>query len=200
LYLDTLSAALDAVEPAGAWSVTLGADGRVRFEASLYFEVEGVDSSQSDRSGGYGARGAGRALGLPSGGWLASEPASSAPLPARFALTAPHRHQLDAQEALYLHIEGLDAMTSTVRASGMGADGCLDVLDGRREDGAPAETRPSRCFHPPLARMRRLRVGLVDYFGRPAAFDNREHRLELVVTTSGKEVNSQRGYNPASQA
>lgn len=193
-YLAALQAELRTTLPAGGWIVGFGPGGRVRFEASIPFVLEGYEGATAPLDG-YGARGAGRALGLPAAARATASP--SAVAAGRFELTAPFRNQLDEPETLYLHVEGMGAVETPVNSAGLGADGCMFVVDAQaaitqqQQDGGP-----TRHFHPPMARMRRLHVRVVDFYGCAAAFDNREHRFDLVVHTTDAAANSRRGYNP----
>lgn len=158
-----LEAALASAAPGQTWSVSVGAPGVFSVASGAAFGIRGGDGQSRD---GYGPLSAGRVFGF-AAGEAASGPGN--------VLVAPHRHQLSRSEELYLRVEGFDA----IGAPTSGPHGCTEVL---LADGALHDTPAVRAFHPPLSRVERLRVRVVDYFGNPVDFDNREHRVDLVFS------------------
>lgn len=169
-------AALNAATPL-TWSVAADAVGRFTFSATGPFVLRGGDGAHKD---GYGPASAGRVLGLASG-----EQASGA----GDSLRAPHRSQLDRPETMYLHVEDLDA----VHGASSGLHNCLEVINAC---GTDHEIPAEKHFHPPLSRLNRLRVRIVDYYGNVVDFDNREHRIDLQLTTRDAVARAGRGYMP----
>eukprot|EP00873_Tetraselmis_striata_P033733 jgi/Tetstr1/453997/TSEL_040916.t1 len=171
-----VAAALEAVIPL-TWSASFGPTGRLSLTASGPFTIRGGDGNHPD---GYGPTSAGRAL-----GFGASERASDG----ANTIVAPHRHQLDRPETMYLHIEDFDA----VHGATSGIHNCLEVLNAC---GTDHEIAAEKHFHPPLARIDRLRVRVVDYYGNTVDFDNREHRIDLQFITRDSAARVGRGYAP----
>jgi hypothetical protein len=131
---------------------------------------------------GYGADSAARALGLPRGRTeAAARPSASA-----FVLIAPHRHSLDVPETAYIHLAEAQAfeVPSAPGSSTTGANGCLGIADPAAVDAQQGSSLAGKAFHPPLGRLHRLSVSVLDYFGALLETDNAEVRLDLVITTA----------------
>lgn len=170
-----LKTALDAATPL-TWTVTVGATGKLTFSATGAFTLRGGDGVHQD---GYGPVSAGRVLGL-----AATEQASVSN-----SLTAPHRNQLDRPDTMYLHVEDFDA----VHGASSGLHNCLEVINA---NGTEHEIPAEKHFYPPLSRLNRLRVRIVDHYGNPVDFDNREHRIDLQLITRDAIARAGRGYLP----
>lgn len=168
--------ALDAATPL-TWTVTVGDTGRFTFAATGAFALRGGDGSHED---GYGPASAGRVLGL-----AAVEAASDG----GNSLTAPHRNQLDRPDTMYLHVDDFDA----VQGTSSGLHKCLEVINA---NGTEHEIPAEKHFYPPLSRLNRLRIRIVDHYGVPVDFDNREHRIDLLLVTRDAFARTGRGYLP----
>lgn len=162
-----LQAALNGQAPALAWTASAGAAGRIGVSASGPFVLFGGDGVSRDA---YGPASVGRILGFSAG------PAASGPTN---AVEAPHVNQLDVAEVMYVHVEDFDAIRGTGYGGGERA---LDVV--KPNGSGVLYDRPAiKEFSPPLTRLSRLRVRILDYYGRPIDFDNREHRIDLEFVT-----------------
>lgn len=171
-----LQAALDAATPL-TWTVTVTDTGRFLISATGAFSIRGGDMQHSD---GYGPVSMGRVLGL-----SAEEQASDG----SNQLLAPHANQLHRPETMYLYVEDFNA----VQGATSGIHNCLDVINS---NGTEHETPAEKQFHPPLSRVNRLKVRIVDYYGTPVDFDNREHRLDLQFITRDAVARTGSGYKP----
>jgi hypothetical protein len=52
-------------------------------------------------------------------------------------------------------------------------------------------------IYPPLSRLSRLKVRILDYYGVPVDFDNREHRIDVEFVTGSPALRAGPGYLPA---
>jgi hypothetical protein len=129
---------------------------------------------------GYGPGSAARALGFPRGRTPAVPDGSGG-----FVLVATHFHSLNSPVTSYIRVEEVKAFEASAAGITTGAGGCTAVVDetpgcNKFSTGA---TIVEKSFHPPLARLSRLSVSVVDYFGRCLETDNRDIRLDFTVHT-----------------
>ena len=181
-----LKAALDSATSL-TWTVTV-TDSRIDLSTTAAFEIRGGNgafllSDGGETLDGYGARSIGRELGF------TNRPIASV----ANAVTAPHRLQLDREEALYLHLEGVDNMVGC-EGGGIGPRFAAEVIaaSGKFCPDTPAVV----LFHPPIARLRRLRVRIVDFYGSVVDFDNRDHRIDVVLSTTDAKGRESTGFFP----
>jgi hypothetical protein len=129
---------------------------------------------------GYGPRSVGRVLGL--------APGRSAPKqlgPTSYELVTPVPHSFLRREAAHVRIEG----AHTVSGTSPGADGCILVVDDAFvHQGVPP---PAKVFHPPLSRLAKICVSVVDRYGNPLRAFGEEVRIELVATTAPATQNAE---------
>jgi hypothetical protein len=129
---------------------------------------------------GYGPGSAARALGFARGRTPAAPDGSGG-----FVLAGPYRHSLNSPVTAYIRVEEARAFEAAASGITTGAGGCTAVVDetpGCHKFSTGA-TIVEKSFHPPLARLARLSVSLVDYFGRCLETDNREVRLDFTINT-----------------
>lgn len=152
----------------------------------LPFETARRQAAQAPRftssrlGDGYGPGSAARALGFARGRSPAAPDGSGG-----FALSAPHAHSLNHPVTAYIRVEEAKAFDASASGITTGAGGCTAVVDetpGCHKFSTGA-TIVEKTFHPPLARLARVSVSVVDYFGRCLETDNRELRLDFTVNT-----------------
>jgi hypothetical protein len=195
----------DALTTAGAelWAATSSGNMLV-LSSSAPFSVSSTAAGETTADG-YDPTSAARALGLPRG-----TTHSSATLPVVAAhpnvAVGAHVLALDVPETAYLHIEHMHAMEATLRASGRGCEMSHEVLrPGGDLAGRPsayyqhAEAQVVKRFHPPMARLRRLAVRLLDYHGAPLRLDNREISFDAMVVSLPGARGAGAGYGPNEQ-
>lgn len=139
---------------------------------------------------GYGAGSVARALGFARGRSQASPDGSGG-----FVLNAPHIHSLNTPVTSYIRVEEAKAFDASASGITTGAGGCTAVVDetpgcNKFSTGA---TIVEKSFHPPLARLARLSVSVVDYFGRRLETDNREIRLDFTINTFPSNASASAG-------
>lgn len=154
-------------------------------------QARGPPRFTSSRLGdGYGAGSVARALGFSRGRTPAAPDGSGG-----FVLEAPHLHSLNTPVTSYIRVEEAKAFDASAAGITTGAGGCTAVVDetpgcNKFSTGA---TIVEKSFHPPLGRLARLSVSVVDYFGRCLETDNREIRLDFTVNTFPSNASSVAG-------
>jgi hypothetical protein len=129
---------------------------------------------------GYGADSVARALGLSRGKTVAVAGASGG-----FEVVAPHLHKLNEPVTAYIRIGDSDAFEVPSAGISTGAGGCLAIVDARPRGGGQPDASPvEKAYHPPLGKLQRISISVVDYFGRPLETDNVETRFDLTVRTA----------------
>ena len=92
-------------------------------------------------------------------------------------LTAPFRTNFDADRYAVMRIDQFtvnNSATSTLHKS-TALIGKVDVLSLRTI--IPIK----KYFNPPIARMFKLAISFTDYYGNPYEFNNKDHRLEIML-------------------
>lgn len=191
VFFGKMAQALRDVTGEPGWAVGMNSEGFVVLSADAPFVLipgreERRTLQQPNASvltnDGFGPRAAGRVMGFARGrapsspGQQQQQPGIGKPY---FAVVAPYKHQFDVFEHVYLHIDGFGTTETTERAAGLGANMCHEVMSMHEKK----QTEPAtRRFHPPVARVRRIKVCVVDYYGLPANLYNRDCRFELIFT------------------
>jgi hypothetical protein len=181
---DSLKAALDVAVPSLGWAVQVGDSGHFVISASQSFSVRGGDGTSPD---GYGRQSAGKVLGFQK---TATTPGTM--------IRAPHSHQLaNRNESMYLHVEDYDA----VQGGNGGVHNCTEVITPTLEKNTAQKSHEhpaEKHFHPPIARISRLRVRILDWYGQVVDFDNRDNRVDLEFTVRDSKLRHGAGYKPTS--
>lgn len=167
------------------WSVSVSNTGIFTVSnPTAGFVLRGGDPDADD---GYGASSCGRFLGF-------SRDDAESVHGSNHEVIAPHRHQLDVEDTMYIHIDNYDALidTGNGRTGGYGALEVVNVYS----PGAEHETPATKWFSPPLSKVTKLKIKIVDYYGVLIDFDNKEHRIELVFETRDAKQREGGGYFP----
>lgn len=176
---NALLAALFAARPFEQWSVTVTDEGYFVVTAAQPFIVRG-----SDGSSGYCKSSAGKVFGFSAG---ESQPGTT--------VKAAHRHQLARIEPVYIHVEDYDA----VQGAGRGVHNCMEVVTPTTDEcmSKKAHDRSAeKRFHPPLARICKLRIRILDWYGDVVDFDNRDNRVDLEFVVRDSVMRNGDGYAP----
>nr|WRJ69617.1 hypothetical protein TetV2_00168 [Oceanusvirus sp.] len=175
-----LETALNAQVPALTWTVSADTFGRLTVSANGPFSIRGGDGASRD---GYGPSSVGRIL-----GFAAEETASDG----SDSLVAAHVNQLGMKDVMYIHLEDFDAIRGTGDGGG---DHALDIVNPKGSDFF--HDRPAiKEIYPPLSRLSKLKIRILDYYGVPVDFDNREHRIDVEFVTESPEHRTGAGYYP----
>jgi hypothetical protein len=179
---DSLKAGLDAAHPTLGWVLQVDDSGHFVVSASQSFSIRGGDGVSAD---GYGRRSVGKVFGFARG---ATGPGT--------VVRSPHSHQLSARnESLYLYVEDYDA----VQGGNLGVHNCIEVIIPKTDKYTAKKTheRPAeKLFHPPVARISRLRVRIMDWYGQVVDFDNRDNRVDLEFVVRDSKLRHGAGYIP----
>lgn len=199
-FLADLAAAAAA---AGQDFAIASSRGAVTVSSSRAFAVLGGNPA-APRPGDAGGRwSVAGALGFPRGRFPAS------PAGPGFVAAAPHASTLHVPVDAYVRLRDAPCFEVPDAGTLTGPSGCLAVVcpdcsclpaaDPDRpvlavgSDGGRSSAVVLR-FHPPLSRVRRLRVSVVDYYGDVINTDNRDVRLDFVFRTSPANASSPCGF------
>jgi hypothetical protein len=199
-FLADLAAA--AAAAAGQDFAIASSRGAVTVSSSRPFAVLGGSPAAPRPGDAAGRWSVAAALGFPRGRFPAP------PAGGGFAAVAPHASTLHVPVDAYVRLRDAPCFEAPETAAPTGPCGCLAVVSADRcclpaDPDRPVAAVGSNCgrsspvvrrFHPPLARVRRLRVSVVDYYGDVINTDNRDVRLDFVFRTSPADASSPCGF------